>query len=315
MLSSGAGLLPRALQSDGRAGARCRGVCPRPGTEREAPMKLYVAKGTDFEAVRNIVHETIEMVYSSFYPDDVVRFFLDHHVDEKIREDIDEGRVYLLDIDGVNVGTGTVNGNEIGRVFVLPAYQRRGYGTLIMHELEAVIGRTSRVVRLDSSLPGYGLYLKLGYHPVAYRMISMPSGQVLCYHVMEKPLVSPRHRLAADENAGEPCYNGKRFTPVSNTKNGEAAGETIFYYHQDGSTVWAEYSGGPVLRGFLVGTVHSGGDIDFAYEHISGESVIRTGRGHSTPELLSDGRVRLHEKWNLTSGDCSSGESTLDEIR
>jgi len=278
-------------------------------------MKMYVATAADFETVRNIVHETIETVYSSFYPDDVVRFFLDHHADEQIREDIGEGKVYLLDIDGVNVGTGTVSGNEIGRVFVLPAFQRRGYGSMIMRELESVIAQTNRYVRLDSSLPGYALYLKLGYHPIAYRMISTPNGQVLCYHVMEKALVGSGHRISADSSAGKISYEGRRFSPVANTKNGESAGDTVFRYHQDGSTVWAEYSGGAIEKGFIVGTAHPGGELDFAYEHINDESVVRTGRCHSIPEILSDGRIRLHEKWTWTSGDCSSGESTLDEIR
>ena len=31
-------------------------------------------------------------------------------------------------------------------------------------------------------------------------------------------------------------------------------------------------------------------------------------------ELLPDGRIRLHEKWQWTSGDLSSGESVIEEI-
>jgi hypothetical protein len=39
-----------------------------------------------------------------------------------------------------------------------------------------------------------------------------------------------------------------------------------------------------------------------------------TGRCHSIPEQLSDGRIRLHEQWQWTSGDLSSGESIVEEI-
>jgi hypothetical protein len=39
-----------------------------------------------------------------------------------------------------------------------------------------------------------------------------------------------------------------------------------------------------------------------------------TGICRSTPEILPDGRIRLHEKWQWTSGDRSSGESIVEEI-
>jgi len=278
-------------------------------------MIIHVASEAEFPAVCRIVHEAIETVYSAFYPEDVVRFFMEHHDDGIIHADIVEGRVYLLDIDGVSVGTGTVQGNEIQRVFVLPSYQRKGYGTLIMRELESIVARDHKTVRLDSSLPGYGLYLKLGYRPISYRMISTPGGQVLCYHEMEKALIGSSNRLSVDSDAGIPCFDGKQFEPSMISRNGEASRDTIFSYHQDGNTVWAEFSGGAIDRGFLIGTIGTGGALDFAFEHVNRDSTIRTGRGHSDPEILPDGRIRLREQWFWTNGDCSSGESVLDELR
>jgi GNAT superfamily N-acetyltransferase len=277
-------------------------------------MILQAATGDDFGTVKDIVRKTIEKVYASFYPEDVVRFFLDHHADEKIKDDIDAGKVYILSVDGEPIGTGTVHGNEICRVFVLPEYHHRGYGTLIMKELETVVARTHRFVRLDSSLPGYGLYLKLGYRPINYQMISTPNGQVLCFHVMEKALVRAGNRISADADAGVPHYEGRRFSPRATVENGESSAETVFNYHQEGADIWADYSGGAIIRGFLLGTVGKGGELDFAYEHLNRDREIRTGRCHSTPEILLDGRIRLHESWSWTNGDCSSGESTLDEL-
>ena len=125
-------------------------------------MIIHVATEEEFPVVCAIVRTAIETVYSAFYPEDVVKFFMEHHDDENIHADIVEGRVYVLSVDGVAVGTGTIHENEIKRVFVLPSHQRKGYGTLIMRELEFVLSRNFKTVRLDSSLPGYGLYLKLG---------------------------------------------------------------------------------------------------------------------------------------------------------
>ena len=82
-----------------------------------------------------------------------------------------------------------------------------------MRELEFVVSRNFKTVRWIRSLPGYGLYLKLGYRPVSYRMISIPGGQVLCYHEMEKPLVTAANRISADTGAGFPLFGGKQFEP------------------------------------------------------------------------------------------------------
>ena len=36
---------------------------------------------------------------------------------------------------------------------------------------------------------------------------------------------------------------------------------------------------------------------------------------YSQPEVLEDGRLRLHETWRWTNGDRSADETILDEIR
>ena len=54
--------------------------------------------------------------------------------------------------------------------------------------------------------------------------------------------------------------------------------------------------------------------LDMRYEHINSAGEIMTGLCLSRPEILPDGRIRLHEKWQWTSGDLSSGESIIEEI-
>ncbi len=50
-------------------------------------------------------------------------------------------------------------------------------------------------------------------------------------------------------------YDNKTFRSVSNTDNGEVSGDTVFEYHQDGDLVWAEYSGGEIVRGNLIAKI------------------------------------------------------------
>lgn len=109
-------------------------------------------------------------------------------------------------------------------------------------------------------------------------------------------------------------YDNKTFRSVTNTANGEVSGDTLFHYHQQGQIVWAEYSGGAIVRGFLIATVQDDTSLDMRYEHVNAQGELMTGRCHSTPEHLSDGRIRLHERWQWTSGDGSSGESIVEEV-
>lgn len=109
-------------------------------------------------------------------------------------------------------------------------------------------------------------------------------------------------------------YNGKKFKPVSNSQNGETSAETVFEYRQDDNILSSDYSGGKIVSGHLVGLVDDFGNIDMRYHHINAEGEIMTGVCKSTPEIIPNGKIRLHEKWCWTSGDHSEGESILEEV-
>jgi hypothetical protein len=110
-------------------------------------------------------------------------------------------------------------------------------------------------------------------------------------------------------------YNNKIFKSTGNTDNGEVDGETLFYYHQDKEILWAEYSGGLIKKGFLVGLVKQNGELEFCYEHVNNVNEIKTGKCNSTPKILENGLIELSEKWEWTSGDKSKGESKLIEVK
>lgn len=109
-------------------------------------------------------------------------------------------------------------------------------------------------------------------------------------------------------------YDNKTFRSVTNTDNGEVSSETLFHYHQQDKLVWAEYAGGSIVKGFLIAVVQPDNSLDMRYEHVNTQGELMTGRCLSTPELLPDGRIRLHEQWQWTSGDQSSGQSVIEEI-
>ena len=110
------------------------------------------------------------------------------------------------------------------------------------------------------------------------------------------------------------AYDGRRFRSVENSETGEVGPETVFVYSQDGDVVSATYRGGDVRFGTLIATVDGEGNLDARYGHVNASGELMTGECRTTPEVLPDGRLRLHEEWRWTSGDRSSGRSVVEEI-
>lgn len=149
-------------------------------------MKVLIASHEHFNTIKSIVNDTIEAIYPNYYPRGAVDFFLAHHSDEAIQKSIDRGSVYLIQVENLIVGTGTIDGNEINRFFVLPQYQGRGYGTVLMNELERLVFIDYPDVQVDASLSAYQMYVHRGYVPVEYHTLATGKGHYLCYHVVRK---------------------------------------------------------------------------------------------------------------------------------
>ena len=105
----------------------------------------------------------------------------------------------------------------------------------------------------------------------------------------------------------------KQFVALSNSDNGSVSDETTFHYFQDGSMIWGNYSGGKILKGHLIGKFLPSNQLEFVYHHLEKGLEIRTGRCRSIVELNAAGKVVLHETWEWTNGDQSSGTSVLIE--
>jgi hypothetical protein len=107
-------------------------------------------------------------------------------------------------------------------------------------------------------------------------------------------------------------YGGRRFRAAGSRPDPAGAGVSVGHYHQEGDLVWAEFSGGAVRAGRLVGTCRPDGTIDATYCFVTTTGETVAGACRSTPDVLADGRVRLTEHWRRLDG--SSGVSQIEEI-
>lgn len=109
-------------------------------------------------------------------------------------------------------------------------------------------------------------------------------------------------------------YNDKRFKAVHNSDNRDVTSDMTFHYKQTGDIVTCTYDGRSVTKGHLIAIVRSDGSLDIRYHHIKRNGEIMIGICRSTPEMMGNGKLRLHEKWKWINWDLSEGDGILEEV-
>lgn len=142
----------------------------------------------DADAIIDVVHRSIALTYPRYYKKEIVDFFLKHHSKESIKLDVMASMSYVLKVDDVIVGTGTMKENHITRVYVRPEDQGKGYGAYIVEQLEKEMMKTYCTANLDASAAACIFYEKLGYMTVKHDQIICENDTVLVYDIMEKNL-------------------------------------------------------------------------------------------------------------------------------
>ncbi|MEZ5337451.1 MAG: hypothetical protein R3F46_04230 [bacterium] len=110
------------------------------------------------------------------------------------------------------------------------------------------------------------------------------------------------------------CFSqldGIRMSPVSTDPKGVVNADTVFSFSQKEELVTAEYSGGSVQRGYLVGRC-SGSRLEFSYCQMNDNGTVCGGRSHAEIGQLPDGRLRLVE--HFTWQDGSTGVNTFEQL-
>lgn len=159
-------------------------------------MEFKLATKQDRERIYELVQETIQAVYPKYYLQEIVEMFCEFHSRENILQDIEAENTYILTEKEQIIGTGTKQGNHITRVYVLPEFQGKGYGTHIMNRLEEMIKQNYEYAEIDASLPACRLYSHLGYQTVDHGIWECKNGVIQIYEIMKKKLLgNPRHTL------------------------------------------------------------------------------------------------------------------------
>lgn len=159
-------------------------------------MNVREFKKADLADVKSLIHRAIDACYRRVYCAEAVRFFKDWHCDRKILKNAKEGYSIVVEKNNQIIGTGTIVGDEIMRVFVDPVFQKRDFGKLIMRELEQKAVSTGiNVVKLDASLPSRKFYELLDYVVLEETFVEVENNKRLDYYKMEKTLIKQNQHL------------------------------------------------------------------------------------------------------------------------
>lgn len=243
-----------------------------------------------------LTRETIRISYAGHYPREAVRYFLDYHSPESILGDLKEGHAVVVIISGAAVGTGTLRETTVKRVFVLPEFQGKGIGKMIMGHLEDYATRQGlRILELHASLPAKRFYDSLGYRTLRFCHIPVGKGKTLDYYRMARPIGRERAR---------PAWNlqGKSFAPSSGTGlEAGAVDRGLFVFFQQNETVLALRTGTGKGDGELIGFIE-GDRLSFRFEDLNVCGMIGTGCGEARIERSDGGRIRLAGEWRSKKG-------------
>lgn len=106
--------------------------------------------------------------------------------------------------------------------------------------------------------------------------------------------------------------DGRRFTHQTGHHDGDVSSDTVFAYREADGEIWADYAGGVIRRGSLIGR-RNGDRLDFRYVHLTVDGETASGRCRTEITILPDCRLRLEEAWAWESR-AGEGTSTLDEL-
>lgn len=110
-------------------------------------------------------------------------------------------------------------------------------------------------------------------------------------------------------------YDNRYFRGTVNYDDGDLTYDTLFHYRQQGSVVWGTFEGGSIVFGTLLARVEADGRLDMVWQYLNKAGEFHSGTCLSIPELLPDGRYRLHESWQVADGHGTSGSSVIEEVR
>lgn len=104
------------------------------------------------------------------------------------------------------------------------------------------------------------------------------------------------------------------FVPVDNSTGGLVDDRTRFHFWQDGEAFYADYFGGDVREGHIIGRFTGDRTGHMLYHCLTKSRELRAGRAVATFTVAPDGRLGMDLDWTWISGGDEAGVSRYEEV-
>jgi citrate lyase synthetase len=152
-------------------------------------IRIREFTGADAGQVFRLLQDTIEASYRGVYTEEGIKLFKDYHSLENIKTDAAAGYAVVAENNGEIIGTGTLTGSNVRRVYISPHNQHRGIGKLIAAELERKAAEENiSTLDLSASPVSKRFWESVGYTLQEEKSIPLENNRELRYFYMKKPI-------------------------------------------------------------------------------------------------------------------------------
>ena len=104
------------------------------------------------------------------------------------------------------------------------------------------------------------------------------------------------------------------FVPVANSEDGVASAKTRFHFWQEGMVFYADYFGGDVREGHIIGLFTEELAGDMLYHCLTTDKNLKAGKARAIFSVMEDERLAFDLDWEWIDGDHSWGKSRYEEV-
>ncbi|MGC6431702.1 MAG: hypothetical protein ACON5F_11720 [Jejuia sp.] len=107
-------------------------------------------------------------------------------------------------------------------------------------------------------------------------------------------------------------FNNKTFSLIENSENGQVNSETVFKYKQEGDLIMADYSGGTVVYGKIIGQLVED-KINMVYQCLTSDKKLKSGKALAKISLTDNNKLKLKLDWEWLDSTNEIGTSEYIE--
>jgi putative acetyltransferase len=127
-------------------------------------ITLRKAAAADTETIHELHLRSVRQLCREAYSPEIIEGWLQDRAPRGYLPGIQQGEMYVAEIDGRIVGFGHAVPGQIEAIFVHPAFGRRGIGSKLMeYGVKMAAAGTTGTIKIESTLNAHPLYEKFGF--------------------------------------------------------------------------------------------------------------------------------------------------------